>query len=58
MDRIYDLAKTLISLPGVSGDEDRALPDLEKLFGHYFDETGITPVASFYGIRKSKKEEK
>lgn len=55
MDRIYDLAKTLISLPGVSGDEDRALPDLEKLFGHYFDETGITPVASFYGIRKSKK---
>ncbi len=55
MDRIYDLAKTLISLPGVSGDEERALPDVVKLFGHYFDETGVTPVASFYGIRKSKK---
>lgn len=55
MDRIYDLAKEMISLPGVSGDEAKALPDLEKLYGHYFDETGITPVASFYGIRKSKK---
>ncbi len=55
MDQIYDLAKTLIALPGVSGDEDRALPDLVKLFGNRFDETGITPVASFYGIRKSKK---
>lgn len=55
MDQIFDLAKTLIALPGVSGDEDRALPDLVKLFGDRFDETGITPVASFYGIRKSKK---
>ena len=55
MDQIYDLSKSLIALPGVSGDEDRSLPDLVKLYGDRFDEVGITPVASFYGIRKSKK---
>lgn len=55
MDQIYEIAKTLISLPGVSGDEERALPDIRRLFGDRFDETGFTPVASFYGIRKSKK---
>ncbi len=55
MNRIYEIAKALVSLPGVSGDEERAIPDIVRLFGDYFDETGITPVASFYGIRKSKK---
>ena len=55
MDQIYDYAKTLIALPGVSGDEWRALPDVVRMFGDRFDETGITPVYSFYGIRKSKK---
>lgn len=55
MDQIYDYAKTLIALPGVSGDEGRALPDVVRMFGDRFDETGITPVYSFYGIRKSKK---
>lgn len=55
MDQIYEIAKALIALPGVSGDEERALPDIQRLFGDRFDETGFTPVASFYGIRKSKK---
>ena len=55
MDQIYDIAKSLIALPGVSGDEAKALPDVIKLYGDRFDEIGITPVASFYGIRKSKK---
>lgn len=55
MDQIYDIAKTLIALPGVSGDEERAIPDIMRLYGDRFDETGMTPVASFYGIRKSKK---
>lgn len=55
MDRIYEIAKTLVALPGVSGDEHRALPELQQLLGGYFDETGCTPVSSFYGIRRSKK---
>lgn len=55
MDRIYELAKALVALPGVSGDEQRALPDLQRLLGGRFDETGFTPVSSFYGIRRSKQ---
>lgn len=55
MDRIYEIAKALVALPGVSGDEQRALPELQKLLNGYFDETGCTPVSSFYGIRRSKK---
>lgn len=56
MQRIYELAKSLIALPGVSGDEARALPMLETLCSTYFDTYGFTPVDSFYGIRKSKRE--
>ncbi len=55
MDRIYELAEMLTAIPGVSGDEQRALPDVQRLFGSRFDETGFTPVASFYGIKKSKR---
>ncbi len=55
MDRIYELAKALCAIPGVSGDEARALPQIQSLCGGLFDESGFTPVASFYGIRRSKR---
>ncbi len=54
MERIYELAKQLTALPGVSGDEQRALGRVQELLGGYFDETFLTPVSSFLGIRRSK----
>lgn len=55
MERVYELAKRLTAIPGVSGDEERAFPQLEALLRDRFDEIGFTPVSSFYGIRRSKK---
>lgn len=54
MERIYELAKQLTALPGVSGDEQRALGQVRELLGGSFDETFCTPVSSFWGIRYSK----
>ena len=54
MERIYELAKQLTALPGVSGDEQRALGQVRELLGGSFDETFCTPVSSFWGIRRSK----
>lgn len=56
MDRIYEIAKELTAIPGVSGDESRSFPYLEKTLAGKFDDFGFTPVGSYFGIRKSKKK--
>ena len=53
MERIYEIAKQLTALPGVSGDEQRALGRVRELLGGYFDETFLTPVSSFLGVPSS-----
>ena len=56
MDRIYEIAKELTAVPGVSGDESRSFPWLREHLAGKFDEYGFTPVSSFFGIRKSKQK--
>lgn len=56
MERLYEIAETLTQVPGVSGEEERSFPYLEKTYGYLFDEIGFTPVSSFYGIRKCAKK--
>ena len=55
MNRIFEIAAGLTQVPGVSGEEERSFPYLKETFGHLFDEVGVTPVSSFYGVRHSKK---
>ncbi len=54
MKRIYELAKRLTALPGVSGDEQRALGQVRELLRGFFDEIFCTPVSSLWGVRRSK----
>ena len=56
MDRIYEIAKELTAVPGVSGDESRSFPWLREHLAGKFDEYGFTPVSSFFGIRKRNQK--
>ena len=49
MDRIYEIACELSSIPAVSGREDMGLHRLAELCGDYFDRYELTPVGSFIG---------
>ncbi|OGO87429.1 MAG: hypothetical protein A2Y15_06905 [Clostridiales bacterium GWF2_36_10] len=56
MERLYELACKLTSIPAVSGREDMGMQQLAELCAGYFDNYEITPVGSFIGRINCGKE--
>ncbi len=59
MNKLYELIEALTSYSGVSGFEDMSFERLSPYIDglNLFDETGVTPVGSFYGIMRCGKKD-
>lgn len=56
MERVFELARALTSLPSVSGYEEAAFEGLSRICEGMFDETFTNPAGSFVGVVKCGKE--